>query len=241
MTRSPNPRRNGVTGATLIEVVVAVAIVAVIAAVIGLAVGSSSRAGGTVQRIDRTAMVLANLADATVNFANADFNAAPRAFSQQVGGLNPGGVNPGRLSQLYNPITQTDVNNITNRNSCGGAFLASQVTLWTNGTNATNGGPFYPRPITTAGFKIADGFFADDTLSRYNPAGVVTKVPAGGVNDFSTPGTLAIVMRNVAIDDAVALATSVEGDQAGVVGAVRFTRNGTAPVTVYYHMAMHGC
>ena len=241
MAPSSPPRQAAHPGATLIEVIVAIAIAGIIAAVVGLAIQSSSRAGGDVERIDRTATVLANLADATVHFANADYNAAPRSFSQQVGGLNPGGVNPGRLSQLYTPITQTDVNGITNKNSCGGSFLSGQVTLWTNGLNATNGGPFYPRPITTAGFKIADGFFADDTLSRYNPAGVVTKVPAGGVNDFSTPGTLAIVMRNVSIADAMSLAATVEGDQTGLTGAVRFTTSGNAPVTVYYHMVMHGC
>lgn len=219
-------------GVTLLEIVISVAIVAAIAMYVTLAVGASSRSGGNVERVDKAAFVLSKLADATVKFANRDYNASQRSFTQQVGGLTPGGVNPGRLSQLFIPISGTDLN------SCGGAFASGQVTLW---ADATNGGPFFPRPISTAGFNVSRGFFADDTLSRYDSAGVVTKVPAGGTGDLSTPGTLAIVMRNVDIDDAVALATTLEGDQTGTTGAVRFTRNGTAPVTVYYHMAIHGC
>lgn len=227
------PRRRAVT---IVEVVVTLTILAVISTVVVSSI--SSRTGGAIERVDRAAFVLSKLADATVRFSNANYNAAQRGFSQQVGGTNPGGVNPGRLSQLTNAITQTDVNNITNKNSCGGNYTAGQVALW---TNTTNGGPFYPRPVTTGGFKIAEGFVADDTLSRYDPAGVVTKVPSGGVNEFSTPGTLAIVLQGVPIEDAEALLLATEGDQSGTAGSVRFTRNGTRPVTVYYHMAIHGC
>jgi hypothetical protein len=49
-------------------------------------------------------------------------------------------------------------------------------------------------------------------------------------------------MPNVKYTDAVALAQRIEGDTMGIWGAVRFTRNLTnAPVTVEYHIGIHGC
>ncbi len=89
--------------------------------------------------------------------------------------------------------------------------------------------------------KIADGFFADDTLSRYDSTGVIRKVPPSSTNTNTTSwGTLAIVMQGVTRTDAEGLRTRVEGTSTATTGAVRFAPN-TDPVTVYYHFNIHGC
>jgi prepilin-type N-terminal cleavage/methylation domain-containing protein len=211
-------------GVTLIEVVVTVAILGVLASVIVVGVETSSRLGGEAKRIDDAAFVLAKLRDASVRY-----NLGTRgdtSFTTKISGALQGGVNPGRLSHLTKQITGTDLN------SCGVAYTSGQVLFWNRN--------FYSSPISSSTpFRIADGFYADDTLARYNQAGTPTHI---GGTDVTTPGTLAIVMRNVAISDAWALAARMEGDQSGGIWSiVRFTPNNTAPVTVYYHMEIHGC
>lgn len=213
-------------GVTLLEIVVALAIMVVIAGAIFLAVGSSSRTGGDAARIDEAATTLARLADALARYSNASVNPEEQSFTQVISGIASGiltgGVNAGRLSYLTTKITNTDLD------SCGAAYSNGEANRWI--------GPFYPTPIPATGLRIADGFFANDLLVRYDQAGVPST--AGGP---TTPATLAIVMPGVAIEDARALAQAVEGDQGGVVGAVRFTASGNAPVTVSYHVNIHGC
>ena len=224
---STSPRtRDTRRGVTLLEAVVTVGILGVLASVIVLGVEASSRTGGEVRRIDEALATLARLRDASIRYNLG--NRGDTSFTYMISGT-PGGVNPGRLSQLTTRIVATSALSL---NSCGLQFTSGQALKWTHN--------FYSSPITSSTpFRIADGIYADDTLARYNPAGVPTHLASA---DLVTPGTLAIVMRNVSISDAQALQERVEGDQSGgIFSIIRFTPNGTAPVTVYYHMAIHGC
>jgi hypothetical protein len=154
------------------------------------------------------------------------------SFTAKISGLanGRGGVNPSRLSQLTNRIAATDLN------SCGGTF-GPLATNWTQN--------FFNQPITFGGtFKLADGFSANDLLERYNPAGALANLAP--TSSVTGAGTLAIVIPNVALADAEALAALMEGDQPSPLGSgnlavVRFTPSGNAPVTVRFHMAIHGC
>ncbi len=208
-------------GVSLLEVLVAIAIMTVVSAMILVGV-ATSRSGGGAARVDKAVLVLAKLGDASVRYAG--LNNKDSSFTQRIGGP-AGGVNPGKLSQLTTKIVSG-----VDKNSCGSTYTSGEAALWTR--------VFYFQPVPTAGFKVSDGFYANDALVRYNVAGTPTVI-AG--TDFTTPGTLAIVMPNVSLEDAEALAARVEGDQKGVIGAVRFTPNGNAPVTVYYHWNIHGC
>jgi prepilin-type N-terminal cleavage/methylation domain-containing protein len=218
-----HPRQRGVT---LIEVIAAIAILVVLATATVLSVEASSNVGGENERIDHAAFVLEKLRDAI-----ARYNLGERgdtSFTWRISGLTNkrGGINPGALSQLTNQITSTSLN------SCGLAYGATPPANWLRN--------FYSQPIATGGaFKIADGFIAKDQLVRYNVDGTLSTINSA---DVLTPGTLAIVMPNVAISDARALALRMEGDQSGgSMSVVRFTPAGDAPITVEYHMAIHGC
>ena len=207
-----------------------VAILGVLASVIVLGVETSSRVGGEAKRIDDAAFVLAKLRDASVRY-NLGQTFRDTSFTAKISGGAGlyGGTNPGRLSHLTSKITTSDFN------SCGFAYTAGQATGWDR--------VFYSSPISSSTpIQIAPGFFADDTLARYDSTGTSKHLLSGDANALRAPGTLAIVMRNVAISDAQALAARMEGDQSGGNSSiVRFTPNGTAPVTVYYHMEIHGC
>jgi type II secretory pathway pseudopilin PulG len=232
------PRRSAVT---LVEVVVTVAILAIFTTVIVVNVEGSSRSGGSVDRIDEAARMLERIRDAAVRYNYGDPATGglsgrtilgDTSFTSKISGTanDRGGVNPARLSYLTNRIATTDLN------SCGGTFGALS-TSWTQN--------FFNRPIATGGtFKIADGFIANDVLERYNPAGVLTNLAP--TSSVTCAGTLAIVIPNVSLADAQALAAAMEGDQPTPLGSgnfavVRFTPSGNAPVTVRYHMAIHGC
>jgi len=217
-------------GVTLTEVVVTVAILGILASVIVVGVETSSRLGGEAKRIDDAAFVLAKLRDASVRY-NLGFTIRDTSFTANISGVGArsGGVNPGRLSHLTTKITTS------NFNSCGFAYTAPQANAW-----ARN---FYTSPISSSTpIRIADGFVADDILVRYDSLGVPRQLSSVDVNRLLAPGTLAIVMRDVALSDAQALAARMEGDQSGGnQSIVRFTASGNAPVIVYYHMVIHGC
>jgi prepilin-type N-terminal cleavage/methylation domain-containing protein len=236
MSASRNVRK----GVTLTEIVVSVAILAILGVTVVLSVEASSRSSGEARRIATAARVLDQLRDAAVRYNFGDPSAVglntrgingDTSFTSKISGIGNlrGGINPGRLSQLTNKISAADLN------SCGGAFTTSAN--WTQN--------FFTQPIAVGGtFKIADGFIANDQLVRYNPAGAVTNLaPTSSVQGA---GTLAIVIPNVALSDAQALAALMEGDQPTPLGSgnfavVRFTPSGNAPVTVSYHMVIHGC
>ncbi len=209
-------------GLTLLEVVVTIAILGIIAVPITLNFASSSRGGGESARLDQAAIQLAKIADAAARFSG--IQAGTPSFSQVL--FVGGGTNPGRLSQLTTEVTAASLN------ACGGTFT-SGPTLWK--------GPFYNWLIPTTGFKITDGFFADDTLSRYDSVGAVRKIPPSSTNQNRTSwGTLAIVIQNVSRSDALGLRTRLEGTSTVTTGSVRFADTGD-PVTVYYHFNIHGC
>jgi len=232
------PRRSAVT---LIEVVVTVAILAIFATVVVASVEGSARSGGSAKRIQEAATMLERIRDAAVRYNYGDPSTAglnnrgiagDTSFTSKISGAGNGrgGVNPSRLSQLTNRITATDLN------SCGGAYgaLASN---WTQN--------FFIQPIAVGGsFRIADGFIANDQLERYDDTGALANLSP--TSSVTGAGTLAIVIPNVSLADAEALATLMEGDQptplgSGTLAVIRFTPSGTSPVTVRYHMAIHGC
>ena len=231
-------RRSAVT---LIEVVVTVAILAIFATVVVASIEGSARSGGNAKRIQVAADVLERIRDAAVRYNYGDPSttginnrgiAGDTSFTSKISGAGNGrgGVNPSRLSQLTNRITAADLN------SCGGGYGALAAN-WTQN--------FFSQPIIVGGpFKIADGFIANDQLERYDDAGALTNLTP--TSSVTGAGTLAIVIPNVALADAEALAALMEGDQpnplgSGTLAVVRFTPSGTAPVTVRYHMAIHGC
>jgi hypothetical protein len=222
-------------------VIVTVAILAIFATAVFASVEGSARSGGDAKRIQDAAAMLERIRDAAVRYNYGDPSvsgidnrgiAGDTSFTSKISGAgnDRGGVNPSRLSQLTNRISATDLN------SCGGAYggLASN---WTQ--------TFFDRPIPVGGqFKIADGFMANDQLERYDDTGVLANLSP--TSSVTGAGTLAIVIPNVSLADAEALASIMEGDQpnpigSGTLAVVRFTPSGTAPVTVRYHMAIHGC
>jgi len=131
------------------------------------------------------------------------------------------GKYPHRISQLVIPITTSDTNDCGSPYTGGGG---GEVSRWT--------GPYHLIPTTsTTVYIIGTGFIAEDTLHR---------VPAQA-NTGSSPGTLYIVMKNVALTDAQSLDFSVDGVTTGAGPTVVFTPNGNNPVTVYYGKAIVGC
>jgi prepilin-type N-terminal cleavage/methylation domain-containing protein len=212
-------------GVTLVEVVVAMAVLLIIAVPIVMNVEASSRTGGENARIDQAAYVLEKLRDAIARYNLGD--RGDTSFTWRISGLANlrGGINPGRLSHLTTKILSTDVN------SCGATYGATPPTNWNRN--------FYTQFIPTTGFKIAEGFIANDQLQRFNANGTASTVTAPNT---TTPGTLAIVIPNVALRDAEGLALRMEGDlSGGNMSVVRFTPSGNAPVTVFFHMAIRGC
>lgn len=224
---------------TLIEMIVALAIVATIGLTIMVVNASSSGRSGLSEtdNIEKAARTLQDLSEAVALWTNRG-TGVQTSFFQKVG------VNPGYLSHLTFLISTSD------RNSCGRStpltnqsrYSAAQVNRWD--------GSYFRQELPTTGFLIAPGFFAKDTLLRYsavyNPGGPPYFQQEYFTNaNSSTPGTLAIVMDSVRYADALALAQRVEGDTLGIWGAVRFTRSAAytanTPITVEYHIAIHGC
>jgi type II secretory pathway pseudopilin PulG len=220
---------------TLIETVVALAIVGIVALTIAIATGSASqRSVNELDNVERAARILTDLSEAIALWTERR-SGEPTSFFHIIG------TYPGKLSQLTTPITTSD------RNSCGLGLPLQNATRFKNAEVNRWEGQFFRQELPTTGFLIAPGFFANDQMLRYsavfNPAGppyfAEEYFPSGNT---TTPGTLAIIIPNVKYTDAVALAQRVEGDPTGVFGAVRFTPNVTnAPVTVEFHIAIHGC
>lgn len=212
-------------GLTLFEVIVTLGILAVIAVPITLNIASSSRLGGESARFDEAAIVLARLADQASRYSGTQ---GASSFSQVMLPVN-GGTNPSRLSQLTTKLIDPELN------SCGGA-IASEAN-WK--------GPFFNVLIPKTGLQIAEGFFAEDLLVRYNLAGVAEvfpPAPASPASNVNTtePATLAIIMNNVSRSDALGLQSRIEGTSTETSGTVRFPPTGD-PVTVRYHFSVHGC
>src|SRR5688500_1639235 len=192
-------------GATLFEVIITVAVMAVIAVAVYLNEAASSKVGGESANVDRAARILSEIADAAGRTTG---TGGATSFNQYIGNANANvSANAGKLSQLTSKLVEGDLN------SCMYAYTTSEVNRWI--------APFYYRILPETGFNIAPGYFAQDSLIRYNEAGVPTTVAnRPDHNDAFSFGTLAIVMPNTQLPDAVALANRVEGDQSGILGAV---------------------
>jgi prepilin-type N-terminal cleavage/methylation domain-containing protein len=224
-------------GFTLFEVLVTVAILGVLSTVVGVSVETSSRARNRAERVDRAARVLDKLRDATVR-VNLGTRGDTSFIDKISGSLIASGNSswsPGRLSQLTTRIVAG-----TDKNGCQNAFTSLQVGNWTRN--------FYTQPVAFGGtLKLADGFVANDLMVRFDVTGVqsdATTNPPADVN--KTPGTLAIVIPNVALADAQALAARMEGVQDptsryAVIRYVASVNPPNQPVTVYFHMMVHGC
>ena len=222
-------------GFTLVEMVVAIAIMGIIGVTVFVANASTSQRGlSELDNVEKAARTLTDLSEAIALWTERR-SGPPTSFFHIIGS------NPGTLSHLTTPITTTQ------RNSCARGTPLNNATRYGNSQVNLWEGQFFRQELPTNGFLIAPGFFANDTLLRYsasyNPGGppyfVEQYFPTGNT---TAAGTLAIVMPNVKYTDAVALAQRVEGDTMGIFGAVRFTRNLTnTPVTVEYHIGIHGC
>ena len=214
-------------GATLFEVIITVAVMGVLAVAVYLNQAASSKLGGESANVDRAARLLAEIADAAGRTTG---TGGATSFNQDIGNANANvSANAGKLSQLTTKLTNLDLN------SCMYQYTTSEAGRWVR--------PYFYRILPTTGFNIAPGYFAQDSLIRYNEAGVPTTLAnRPDANDAFSYGTLAIVMPNTQLQDAVALANRVEGDQSGILGAVRyFPRDGSTPVTLEYHFTIRGC
>lgn len=129
-------------------------------------------------------------------------------------------VYPGKLTDLTSALTP--LNAAISDNSCGQPYTNTNVTA------ADAGRPYYSIEFQTAGTKLADGFVANNDIVRADPA-------------TTTRSTLAIQFPNVTSDDAQALDAYMDGITDGNNGAIRYTLNGTNPVTVSYLIAVRGC
>ena len=129
----------GRSGFSLIEIVIAAAIVLVLAGVLIPQLSTYLDQ----QRIAGTATTLATVRDAITDKTNG-------YYAKIV-------INPGRVSQLSN--RPTALNAAVDDNSCGAQLSAAQVTLWDN--NA----PFVKFLIPRSGLPTALGT-AEDTLNR---------------------------------------------------------------------------
>jgi prepilin-type N-terminal cleavage/methylation domain-containing protein len=213
-------------GATLFEVIVTVAILAVIAGAVYLNEAQASKLGGASANVDQAAQLLAEIADAAGRTTG---TGGVTSFNQLIGQANANtSANAGKLSQLTTPLTSAHLN------SCMYQFTNAEAGRWVT--------PFFFRILPTTGFQLAPGYFAQDSLIRYDQNGVATTIanrPAA--NDAASYGTLAIVMPSTQLSDALALLNRVEGNQTGL-GAVRYyPTDGTSPVTLEYHFTIRGC
>jgi hypothetical protein len=236
LTRGRTNERRAVT---FIEMVVALALVAIIGVTVVVVTNRRGGPGGLTgvaedDHIEKAARTLQDLSEAVALWTNRG-SGIPTSFFQKIG------TNPGTLSHLSFQITTNQ------RNSCGRSIPLTNQSRYTNAQVNRWDASYFRQELPTTGFLVAPGFFARDTLLRYsavfNPNGPpYFQEEYFTTSNSTTPGTLAIVMPNVRYEDALALAQRVEGDTLGIWGAVRFTRNVTnAPVTVEYHIAIHGC
>lgn len=134
-------------GFTLVEVIVALAVILILAAV------SLPNLTGYLdqKRIDATATQLATVRDALYNPA-----AGNNAFKQKVVGTNAG-----RLSELDSVIIAGNATYATGTDdSCGGTFTAAQVTNW------IANGPFMTYNSDRATGMMTPIGLVEDTLTR---------------------------------------------------------------------------
>ena len=124
---------------------------------------------------------------------------------------------PGRLSQLYQKLTNQDLD------SCDQPFGNQEINNWR--------GPYHLVPmLKDSTYQIEPGLVADDTLMR-SPATAIGQ----------QPGTLSMIMRNVSLELAQDLGMAMDGVNTGAGPQITFVPNGTQPVTVYFNVSIQGC
>jgi prepilin-type N-terminal cleavage/methylation domain-containing protein len=192
-------------GFTLMEVVVASAIVVILAAVtIPQVLDSLDK-----KRIEDTYDVLQEVHFSITNSQNTGFMNVVRT-----GASANSSTAPGKLTELSEPISQ---NNVLFFNSCGagGTFNTSAATTW------ATGGPFLDRVVSsTDGLRLPIGQMIN-TIQR--TAAVPSAVPA----------FLRLAIASVDPDDAAALDLRVDGVSGTAAGAIQYTPAAT-PVTIFY-------
>ena len=211
--------RRAESGFTIIELIVAVAIVIILASV-ALPILNPGR-DSDLDRAREAAYEFARLRDAINGF---EPTLPIRSFKQTIG------RNPLRLSDLTTHISAAT----NNLNSCGVAYTTgagSETTLWSSSA------PYWDRPVTPAGLTIAPGFVAQDLI-------IVTKSPNWSNATFPDSSQLArIRMPSVTRNDAENLALVVDGDINGQATShtVSFTPSGLGSIPVDYIVVLRGC
>jgi type II secretory pathway pseudopilin PulG len=168
------------------EVVVALAIMSILAAVtMPSVIGAIDSA-----KVSETADRLQALRDGIYNPAT-----GANAFSQKVG------ANPGRLSELSNPIQSGDAANYPN--SCGNQFSNGQRNNW------NNNGPFVKYAIEPGvGLGTPMGLVSD----------VLTRVP-----NSATAGVINLTMLNADVERVVMLDEMLNSGDGSAAGSVQWS------------------
>lgn len=213
-------------GFTLVELVVAVAIVVTLAAV-----ALSTMNPGQDSDMDRARLAAAQLAEIREAINGFQVTLRPTSFKQNTGVESPltAGKNPIRISDLTNKISST-AGTPNSVNSCAGTYLSGEVTRW------GNTGPYWDGIVTPSGVVLAPGFVAQDLMTA-------TKVTPGSFPANDAGQYLAIRMPSVALTDAQNLAQLVDGNTtgAGLLRTIKFTPVGTAAIPVDYIVLINGC
>jgi hypothetical protein len=208
-------------GLSLVEVIVATAILAIIGSIVistGLAVSSNDR-----DRYSTAADTLKKLASA---IAGNDPTNAQTSFKWVVQAY------PRKLSQLTSPITTAQTN------ICGVTYTGTATARWVE--------PFWPTELGASGTNLLKGFTAQDDLGTFPDAnlgyrngtsGALQAAPSGV--GFRTDGVISIRLTNVSQTDAQGLDAAVDGTINGSAGTVLYGASDPTPVD--YIILVSGC
>ena len=198
-------RRRRRSGFTLIEVVVASAIMVILAAVTIPEVMDALDK----KRIEDTYGILLDLHYGFVNSAQTGFMNIVKTGASAT---NTSPV-PGRLTELSEPIVSNDAVNYPN--SCAGTFNTTATNSW------TLGGPFITRVASVAnGLALPIGQL-QNTLVRSAPLG-------------TTPAWIEMQINNVDLNDAQALDLRVDGVAGASTGTIQYTTVGSITTVFYF-------
>ena len=219
--RAPNqPAKRRLNGFTLIEVVVAAALLVIIGSIVistDLVVSSNDR-----ERYEEAAETLSDLALA---IGKSDPTNTQTSFKWVIQRY------PRKLSQLTKPITTSD------QSICAQAYSATFTARWADA--------FWTKEFQTTGTLLVQGFEVQDDLGTfpltglgfYNAAGSAFQAaPSAGSR---TDGIISIRMPSVTLSDAQGLDAAVDGTVSGTSGIVQYA--GTDPTTVDYLIMVSGC
>jgi type II secretory pathway pseudopilin PulG len=218
--RSPQPPKRALAGYTLIEIVVAAAVLVIIGAIVistDLVVSSNDR-----ERYEQAAEGLADLALA---IGGSDPTNTQTSFKWVIQRY------PQTLSQLTQPITTSD------RNICAQLYTSTFTARWSDA--------FWTKEFRTAGTTLAEGFDVQNNLGTFPVAGLGFYNSAGSAFQAAptagarTDGIISIRMPSVSLTDAQGLDATVDGTISGTAGILRYAA--TDPTTVDYLIMVSGC